>query len=76
MITTSFTAGMGNQLFAYAITRTIAEKLGYEWGFNPIPEYDMPHNYKGISPLNFLDINWGIQHIYKRDETPPFIKYI
>lgn len=76
MITTSFNGGSGNQLFAYAITRTVAEKLGYDWGFNPIPEYDMPHDYQGISPLNFLDIDWGIQHTYKRDETPPFVKYI
>ena len=76
MITSSFCAGAGNQMATYAITRAVAEHNGYDWGFNPIPEYDMPHDYKGISPLNFLDINWGNQHTYKRDETPSFIKYI
>lgn len=76
MITSSFTAGAGNQMFCYAITRAVAEHNGYEFGFNPIPEYDMPHDYQGVSPLNFFDINWGNQHTYKRDETPSFIQFI
>ncbi len=60
----------------YAITRAVAEYNDYEFGFNPIPEYDMPHDYKSVSPFNFLDMDFGNQHTYKRDEIPPFIKYI
>jgi len=60
--------------FSYAITRAISEHNGYDWGFNPIPEYDMPHDYQSIPQFDFLDIDYGKQHSYKRDENPPFIE--
>ena len=58
----------------YAITRAISERNGYDWGFNPVPEYDMPHDYQSIPQFDFLNIDYGKQHGYKRDETPSFIE--
>ena len=75
MITSGLKSGMGNLLFSYVITRAVAEKNGYEFGFNPIPEYDY-HGYEGTSPLSFLNLDYGFQHNYKYDEQPNFIKYI
>ena len=74
MLLTNFVAGFGNMQFSYAITRAISEHNGYDWGFNPIPEYDMPHDYQSIPQFDFLDIDYGKQHSYKRDENPPFIE--
>lgn len=74
MLISNFTAGFGNQMAVYAITRAISERNGYEWGFNPVPEYDMPHNYQSVPQFDFLDIDYGKQHAYKRDENPPFIQ--
>ena len=75
MIISSFTAGFGNQMFVYAITRAVAEKNGYEWGFNPIPEYDNA-GYNGVPQFSFMNIDYGKQHEYRRDEMPPFIDCI
>jgi len=74
LLLTNFVAGFGNMQFSYAITRAISERNGYEWGFNPVPEYDMPHNYQSVPQFDFLDIDYGNQHSYKRDETPSFIE--
>jgi hypothetical protein len=40
MITTNLTGNLGNHMWQYAVCRTIAEKLGYEWGINPSPSHD------------------------------------
>jgi hypothetical protein len=61
-------------MFTYAITRAVAEKNNYQWGFNPIPEYDNGR-YNGIAQFDFMEIDYGEIHNYKRDENPPFIKY-
>jgi hypothetical protein len=60
-------------MFSYAITRTVAEKNGYEFGFNPHPEFDY-HN--GLSQLDFLSLDYGHEHDYKYSETPPWIENI
>ena len=75
MITSGLKSGLGNQIFSYVITRAVAEHNNYKFGFNPIPEYDY-HGYEGVSPLGFFDLNYGVQHNYKYDEQPDFIKYI
>jgi hypothetical protein len=75
MITSGLKSGCGNQLFSYVITRAVAEHNNYEYGFNPIPEYDF-HGYEGISPLSFLNLNYGVQHTCKYDEMPNFVKNI
>jgi len=56
LLISNFTAGFGNQMFTYAITRAVAEQNNYRWGFNPIPEYDNGR-YFGISPFNFMDMD-------------------
>ena len=75
MITCDLKAGFGNQQFSYAITRAVAEYNGYEWGFNPIPEYDMPHNYQGVPQFDFFDIDYGKQNSYKSTEFIPGINH-
>ena len=72
MITSTMTGNLGNHMFIYALARTVAEVRGYEWGFNPSPEFDY-HN--GASQMDFMEINYGKTHNYKYNETPPWIKY-
>lgn len=73
MITSNFTGNLGNHMFIYALTRTVAERCGYDWGFNPTPEFDY---HKGKSQMDFLDIDYGKEHNYKYNETPPEITNI
>lgn len=56
MITANLTGNFGNHMWSYAIARIVAEKLGYEWGINPVPTYDY---YNGKSQLYFFDIDYG-----------------
>jgi len=67
MITSSLTGNFGNHQFIYALTRTVAEKNGYEWGFNPTPEYDY---YSGHPQMEFMEIDYGKQHNYTYHEIP------
>jgi len=59
MITAPITGNLGNHMFQYALTRTIAEHNGYKWGFNPSPEFDY-HN--GKPQMDFMEINYGKVH--------------
>jgi len=56
MITTNLTGNLGNNMWQYAVCRTIAEKLGYEWGVNPSPTHDY---YNGINQMYFMDVDFG-----------------
>ena len=60
MITTNLTGNFGNHMSQYVTTRCVAEKLGYDWGINPIPSHDY---YNGKSQFEFMNINYGNQHI-------------
>ena len=73
MITSNFTGNLGNHMFIYALTRTVAEHNNYDWGFNPSPEFDY-HN--GQPQMDFLDIDYGIVHNYKYNEMPNRIENI
>lgn len=73
MITSNFTGNLGNHMWIYAITRAVAEKNGYKWGFNPVTEYDY---YNGVPQIEFMDIDYGIKHSFSYNETPPWIKHI
>jgi hypothetical protein len=59
MITADFTGNIGDHLKIYALVRTIAEKNGYEWGFNPTPSHDY---YNGAEQMDFLKIDYGKIH--------------
>lgn len=66
MVTTNLTGNLGNHMWQYAVCRTIAEKLGYEWGINPSPTHDY-HN--GANQMSFMDVDFGkaiqgIKHEY------------
>ena len=56
MITTNLTGNLGNHMWQYAVCRTIAEKLGYEWGINPSPSHDY---FKGQSQMTFMNVDFG-----------------
>ena len=56
MITTNLTGNLGNHMWQYAVCRTIAEKLGYEWGINSSPTHDY-HN--GANQMSFMDVDFG-----------------
>mgnify|MGYP006157447779 FL=1 len=56
MITTNLTGNLGNHMWQYAVCRTIAEKLGYEWGINPSPSHDY---FQGKSQMTFMDVDFG-----------------
>ena len=75
MIISNFCGGFGNHQFTHAITRAVAEKNGYQWGLNPIPEYDNA-GYNGKPQFDFMDINYGIVNNFKRDDNPAGIDYV
>jgi hypothetical protein len=56
MITTNLTGNLGNHMWQYAVCRTIAQKLGYEWGINSSPTHDY-HN--GMNQMYFMDVDFG-----------------
>jgi hypothetical protein len=56
MITTNLTGNLGNHMWQYAVCRTVAEKLGYEWGINSSPTHDY-HN--GMNQMYFMDVDFG-----------------
>ena len=56
MISTNLTGNLGNHMWQYAVCRTIAEKLGYEWGINPSPSHDY---FGGKSQMEFMDVDFG-----------------
>lgn len=67
MITCDFTGNCGNHMFQYAVTRSVAEHNGYEWGFNPITSND----YHGGKPqMDFMEMDYGKQHQAKWRELP------
>jgi hypothetical protein len=43
-------------MWQYAVCRTIAEKLGYEWGINPSPSHDY---FNGQSQMTFMNVDFG-----------------
>lgn len=66
MITANLTGNLGNHMWQYAVCRTIAEKLGYEWGINPSPTHDY---HSGANQMSFMDVDFGkpingIEHEY------------
>lgn len=56
MLTTNLTGNLGNHMWQYAVCRTIAQKLGYEWGINSSPTHDY-HN--GMNQMYFMDVDFG-----------------
>lgn len=56
MITTNLTGNLGNHMWYYSICRLVAEKLGYDWGINPITTHDY---YGGRSQMYFMNIDYG-----------------
>ena len=57
MITTNLTGNLGNHMWQLAVSKSIAKKLGYEWGINPIPSYDY---FNGKSQMYFMDVDYGL----------------
>ena len=60
MITSDFTGNLGNHLFQYAITREIAERKRFDWGFT---KYIYGDYHNGKSQMDFMDIDYGIQPV-------------
>lgn len=56
MLTTNLTGNLGNHMWQYAVCRTIAEKLGYEWGINSTTSHDY---FGGKSQMTFMDVDFG-----------------
>ena len=59
MITTNLTGNLGNHMWQYSVCRTIAQKLGYEWGINPSPTHDY---HRGMNQMYFMDVDFGLQN--------------
>jgi hypothetical protein len=76
MITTNLTGNLGNHMWQYAVCRTIAEKLGYDWGINPSPSHDY---FAGQSQMTFMNVDFGkpVEGITKEfHETWRTIKHV
>jgi hypothetical protein len=66
----TFTGNLGNHMWEYAVTRSVAEFCNYEWGFNRTPSNDYLN---GAEQMNFMDIDYGKEHTSKWKELPPGI---
>lgn len=73
MITCNFSGNFGNSLTQYIITRVVADKKGYEFGFNPRFNYDY---HQGYNQLLFLDLDYGKVHSAGFHESPKGIDNI
>lgn len=73
MLTCDLCGNFGNHQLFYAFTRTVAETLGYNFGFNPVPSHDY---FKGKQQMDFLDIDYGIIHDAKFGEIPEGIENV
>ena len=49
-------------MWQYSVCRTVAERLGYDWGINPSPTHDY---FKGMNQMYFMDVDFGNQNINK-----------
>ena len=56
MLSTNLTGNIGNHMWQYAVCRTIAEKLSYEWGINPSPTHDY---FNGNNQMDFMNVDFG-----------------
>ena len=67
MITADFTGNLGNHMWQYVICRTVAQKNGFQWGFNRTPSHDYFH---GLEQMDFMDIEYGQEHSSSFGESP------
>jgi hypothetical protein len=67
LITSPLTGNCGNNLIIYLITRIVADKNGYEFGFNRHPSYDY---HGGLEQLDYLNLSYGKEHTYGYHEIP------
>ena len=56
MITTTLTGNLGNNMWYYAVTRIVAEKLNFKWGISNIPVHDY---YSGQNQMYFMNVSFG-----------------
>jgi hypothetical protein len=70
MISAGLTGNLGNQMMIYTIVRIVADKLGYEYGFNRVPSHDY---YGGREQMYFLNIDYGKEHQAPYGQFPPGI---
>lgn len=73
MLVCDITGNFGNHLVDYVLTRVVAEKNGFQWGFNRTPSHDY---YGGKEQLDFMNIDYGVEHHTPYGEIPDGIKYI
>lgn len=73
MISSTFTGNLGNHMWIYAITRSVASHNNFEWGFNPAPEFDY---HAGKPQMDFMDINYGILQDYNYNTPPVWCKHV
>jgi len=73
LLTAPLSGNLGNNIQIYTITRIVADKLGYQYGFNRHPNHDY---YNGTEQLSFLNLDYGIEHNYGYDDMPPGIDKI
>jgi hypothetical protein len=67
MICANFSGNMADSLVQYIITRIVAHRNGYKFGFNPKFHYDY-HN--GANQLSFLNLDYGEKYDCGFDESP------
>jgi hypothetical protein len=70
MITADLTGNLGNNMWQYAITRTVAERCGYKFGFNRNPSHDY---LGGAEQMDFMLIDYGVEHHANWKEFAPGI---
>lgn len=56
MLTANLTGNLGNHMWNYVICRTVAEKLGYDWGIHKVPSHDY---FNGQNQMYFMNVDFG-----------------
>jgi hypothetical protein len=69
MIASNIGGNLGNHMWHYTICRSVAQKIGYEWGVDPIPIKGSDY-FNGMNQMYFMDVDFGkeisgIEHTYK-----------
>jgi len=72
MISTNLTGNFGDHVIRYALTRSIAEKNGYEWAINRTPSHDY---FRGQEQMYFFDLDYGLPNNVPYGILPPWAEH-
>jgi hypothetical protein len=72
MISSNIGGNLGNHMWHYTICRSVAQKLGLEWGVDSVPLKGTDY-FNGMNQMYFMDVDFGkeisgIEYTYKDEK--------